>query len=602
MRFRYGVAAVAAGMITGLAPAAGPAAGLALPHRAPDRAAAGPYRGTQGTSLIAVSPDGSTLFVGGTQLTASNAATGRKLWSAIPGTGPSAPIVVSPDSSTVFGTGSITDASGDNEFATYAYNAKTGARLWLATYHDPGSADDGAGSIAVSPDGSTVYVTGTSNTTASQGGSAGTTVAYNAATGAQLWAVNYSGSGTYDEASSVAVSPDGSQVFVTGQNLSDALTIAYQAATGAMSWVADYKFEDSTRGGFVGVSPDGSTVYVAGQARAKTKAPVFAVEAYDAATGAQLWTQQAAWGGALLSMTVSPAGSGVFVLGQSPGKRGTIPYTTIGYDGATGARLWGSQWPRRWPLGLPFAMGVSPDGSEVFDTGYAQTEPGNVDRTATVAYNAATGKRLWSNVYGGANNAGIGVATSPDGAVAFVTGSAGTVAYKAATGAKIWTAPLDECGRPCTGWRPRAGQVPVSPVSSASGRRQRESRWWSRPWVARGDGQAGAGLGQPRSWATRASDCSTVIEVVAEVNGAVRLPPSRKITWSVMQARRSGCRSAIAICWRSISCCLAIMAGTAALNLLPILRAAARPAHRMAAPKTAPAMSSSSPEMPSPGE
>ncbi len=60
-----------------------------------------------------------------------------------------------------------------------------------------------------------------------------------AATGAQLWVQRYNGSGNgYDYAYSVAVSPGGDRVFVTGtsqglRSSNDYTTAAYDAATGA---------------------------------------------------------------------------------------------------------------------------------------------------------------------------------------------------------------------------------------------------------------------------------------------------------------------------------------------------------------------------------
>ena len=69
----------------------------------------------------------------------------------------------------------------------------------------PGNYDDAARSVAVGPRGSTVYVTGGSNP-----GSA--TLAYSAATGAQLWLARHSDM----LLAAVAVSPGGNRVYVTG--------------------------------------------------------------------------------------------------------------------------------------------------------------------------------------------------------------------------------------------------------------------------------------------------------------------------------------------------------------------------------------------------
>jgi hypothetical protein len=447
VRFRYGVAVVAAGMIAGLASAAGSAASLALPHRAADRAAAGALGGAADSSPVAVSPDGSAVFVNGRglaapdQLVAYHAATGAKVWAASPPVG--GPIAVSPGGSAVFGTGTIRESGNTMQYTTYAYNAATGARLWLATYDVPSAngADIGD-SIAVSPDGSRVFITGGSE-------SVYATVAYNAATGARLWVASYSnGFG----ALSVAVSPDGSRVFVTGDGMGangqeDFATVAYQAATGTMSWAAGYQLSAKHFAAVtdVAVSPDGSMVYAAGQVHTSTNRVAYGVVAYDAATGTLRWARHADLGGDLLNMIVGPNGSGVFVTGQDKTKAGTVAYATLALNPATGARLWGNQWPRRWPLGLPFNMAVSPDGSKVFITGAVQitnTGPTNTVKYGTVAYDAVSGRQLWATVHGPANgnSQAFGVAVSPNGSTVFVGGNHGTVAYKAATGAQLWTA------------------------------------------------------------------------------------------------------------------------------------------------------------------
>src|SRR5260370_161456 len=72
------------------------------------------------------------------------------------------------------------------------------------------------------------------------------TIAYNAATGAQLWARRYNGAAnTLNTAKSLAVSPDGKTVYVTGYSglrtgssfNADYVTIAYNATTGAQRWL-----------------------------------------------------------------------------------------------------------------------------------------------------------------------------------------------------------------------------------------------------------------------------------------------------------------------------------------------------------------------------
>ena len=117
-------------------------------------------------------------------------------------------------------------------------------------------------SVAVSPDGTAVYVTGMSFAGGNNFGYA--TIAYNTATGRLRWASRHGGY----EAHSVAVSPRGNAVYVTGYGRSDSgyVTVAWTAATGRQLW--------TNRGPGVGIgfgsadlivaSPNGSTVFVTG--------------------------------------------------------------------------------------------------------------------------------------------------------------------------------------------------------------------------------------------------------------------------------------------------------------------------------------------------
>ena len=131
----------------------------------------------------------------------------------------------------VFVTG--TNFTADSDYATVAYNAATGAQLWVRRYQGPGSLGSYASSVAASPTGRTVYVTG-SNATHRNGTGDYATIAYNAVTGAQLWVRGYHhGHGCYfgSDASSVAVSPRGGQVFVTGTRYVPATCAYYPASS-----------------------------------------------------------------------------------------------------------------------------------------------------------------------------------------------------------------------------------------------------------------------------------------------------------------------------------------------------------------------------------
>ena len=333
-------------------------------------------------------------------------------------------VSVSPGGGRVFVTGASQGARSGPDYATVAYSAVTGARLWAARYNGPGNGNDAASAVSVSPGGGRVFVTG-----ASRGARSGpdyATVAYSAVTGARLWAARYNGPGNgSDAASAVAVSPDGSRVFVTGASrgatTTGYLTVAYSAATGARLWVQRYNGpgNGSDAAYSVAVSPGGSRVFVTGASRGTRSGPDYATVAYSAVTGARLWVQRYNGPGngsdAAYSVAVSPGGSRVFVTGGSRGTRSGQDYATVAYSAATGARLWVTRYngPATYDDAAR-AVAVSPLGSTVYVTG--GSNPGS----ATLAYSAATGAQLWLARHSDMLLAAVAV--SPGGSRVFVTG------------------------------------------------------------------------------------------------------------------------------------------------------------------------------------
>src|SRR5205823_3583196 len=128
--------------------------------------------------------------------------------------------------------GSIGGADS-SDYLTAAYLTSTGERVWQARYAGPGRGDDRAADVALSPDGSTVFVTGESG--APEHGRGIATVAYDAGTGNELWSARYDGPPhSTDAGQALAVSPDGSRVYVVGDVSNSVIgTIEYDAATGA---------------------------------------------------------------------------------------------------------------------------------------------------------------------------------------------------------------------------------------------------------------------------------------------------------------------------------------------------------------------------------
>ncbi len=370
-------------------------------------------------------------------------------------------VAVSPDGATVFVTGANYGHGAD--YATVAYDAATGAQRWSSRYNGPAKRDDFALSVAVSPDGATVFVTGSSfggrNRACCNSDWDYATIAYNAATGAQRWASRYNGpDNSADRASSLAVSPSGATVFVTGTSQGDYATVAYNAATGAQRWVRRYNGPASSAdlASSVAVSPGGATVFVTGKSRGVTSGLDYATVAYNAATGAQRWASRynapANRDDAASSLAVSPGGATVFVTGTSRGRTSGLDYATVAYNAATGARRWASRYngPKNADDGA-VSVAAGPGGRSVFVTG---TSKGATRDYATLAYNAATGAPRWSRRYNGpasGPDTAISLAVSPGGSAVFVTGTSfagtsgsttfrdyATVGYNAATGARLW--------------------------------------------------------------------------------------------------------------------------------------------------------------------
>jgi hypothetical protein len=360
------------------------------------------------------------------------------------GGGRATAVAVSPDGSTVFVTGYDEGATSDLDYATIAYAAGTGAELWVARYNGPGNVTDAASSMAVSPDGSKLYVTGGSWGRTSSYDYA--TIAYNAATGTRLWVKRYNGpADLYDEAAALAVSPNGARVYVTGNSAGahgdDYATIGYDAATGARLWVRRYNgpanlYDDATS---LALSPHGARVYITGNSQSASRHYDYATVAYTA-TGTRLWVKRYNAGrrSSYRSVAVSPAGK-VYATGASGGKGTNWDYATIAYS-AAGTQLWVKRY--NGPAnGSDKAQALTaPGGGKVYVTGASQGGSTKLDYT-TIAYDAATGAQLWIRRYNGAGN-GDDQATSVAARAGrvFVTGSSSddstssldyaTVAYK----------------------------------------------------------------------------------------------------------------------------------------------------------------------------
>lgn len=350
-------------------------------------------------------------------------------------------MAVSPSGDRVYITGHEyeTGGSGYSEYGVTVATAASGERQWVARLRSALFWD-----VAVSPDGQRVFVTGRIVAEGNQYGDL-VTVAYDSANGDELWQNVLEpppGRDQPDSGGGIAVSSDGTRVYVAGYFFAheggwaeDTVAVGYDAVTGERQWVSVR--EDPLTGervGLVDVSPDGRTVYVSGTSGRNSgsdgteqSAVTIAYVARDPENpereGRERWVARwaappgslppgradkgQAWG-----QVLSPDSARLYVtlatgIGAMTSSARRYDWVTVAYDTATGEKLWASRYRGLFEgqgepgENRPQAIVVSPGGERVFVTGYSPSRPdnGNFD-LATVAYDAATGKELWVDRFG----------------------------------------------------------------------------------------------------------------------------------------------------------------------------------------------------------
>jgi hypothetical protein len=334
---------------------------------------------------------------------ALDAATGGLMWATRESAGlqhvliPQA-VAVAPGGDLLYVTGSREGTQGASDFWDYftvAYDTETGGKVWEAAYNGPGNGADVP--VAVVAAGSRVFVTGTS--VGANGGRDFGTVAYAAGSGAELWTAREATPGD-DYAADLAVGPDGRVVYVAGTvglftGTQDMRAVTYRASTGARLRALTYDGGDADSAAAIAVSPNGTRVFLAGSSRGD-----FATVAFSALRGRQLWVSrfgQAARIEAAGAVAVAPSGDAVYVTGAADngltcGLEFTIQeYATVGYTATSGAMLWSARYDgnRRYGIDTPTDVDVSRDGSSVFVTGTSDDGCSSVPSDiATISYTA----------------------------------------------------------------------------------------------------------------------------------------------------------------------------------------------------------------------
>lgn len=410
--------------------------------------------------LTAVSADGETVFVAGPSIgdngnwdfavVAYRTADGSVKWEArYDGPAESSDylqgLAVSEDAVVV--TGYSYGGASRYDFATVAYDPGNGLELWEARFNHElpsnwwgGGADDYAIDVEIGDDG-TVYALGYGFTGYPWwSGDAGYydwhLVAYDGADGTELWRTRFNDPfNGYDYARALAVSPDGDTLFATGYGQGqngyyDYYVAAYDASTGAQQWVGAWDGPGNRYDYPQGIAVLQSAVVVTGYTLDQGWRYDYGTVAYDPADGTLLWdvTYDGPAGDYDYATGVAAAADGdtVVVSGYARDQTTGYDYTTVGYAVADGAESWVASYAGPTQQGYhdaAFGVALSPDGTKAFVTGYSY-KPGQGYDYATVAYDVADGAELWEERYDGDDNHdyGQGVAVSPDGLNVYVTG------------------------------------------------------------------------------------------------------------------------------------------------------------------------------------
>jgi len=401
--------------------------------------------------LVAAVLLGATMaaWPGGAQPASGSVAAGTRLWvSRYNGSGAGAQATaIAPNlgGTAVFVTGLSRTGPATQSWVTIAYNAKTGKRLWLTAHAEGNGTGTAPRAISVSTDGTKVFVTGAAPGAPHRF----MTIAYDAVTGKQLWI----------STSSIAATPAAmvafgtTVVYVTGSTAAangvspDYVTIAYKAATGAQLWISRYNgpAHGTDQAAGIAVAQLGKTVLVTGRSEGRTSGADVATVAYNAATGAQQWVSRyngpANRGDFGQAIAVNPGQRVAYVTGGSQDVTGS-DMVTIAYSVTTGAQLWAQRYDAG---GNSSNQGLS---LAVFDTGAPLIVTGRIVTVAgrrsdvTINYNERTGKPVWIRHFKPLNNFSfnpVAMAIGPLAAIAYVAGDTGLPSHEEGYGTVAFT-------------------------------------------------------------------------------------------------------------------------------------------------------------------
>ena len=327
-------------------------------------------------------------------------------------------LVLSPDGSTLFVGGHLASSDPlDVDATVVAFDALDGSVKWIRQI-DGAGLDDDVVALAVSPDGQSVVLCGTTDTGDGATGEQVLVALLAASDGALQWQWRYDGdpaADSLDRGVDVVFDPGGTRLFATGYVSPPAAglvygTFALQASDGAVIWSHHYVEPTPTNSAPCELATNGAQVVVAGRHLLSSPATYLdGTLALDAASGQMLWTASgAATSPTNASRAVTTDGSDFFLVESSPNDFFNARWVVSRVDGATGNRLWEDTYSLPgFPIaGLdPTAMAWDSDTDLLVVAGSRDLNQLSVveDTDALVScYDATTGARLWVEAWEGA--------------------------------------------------------------------------------------------------------------------------------------------------------------------------------------------------------